>query len=69
MQARAAEILGGSCRGVREVGRGEGVWCGGGGGVHGAAVAAGSWRGGGLKIEVKKSFRFSEKRRFEKDRG
>jgi hypothetical protein len=28
--------------------------------VHGAAVAAGSWRGGGLKIEVKKSSRFRD---------
>ncbi len=27
MQARAADTFGGSCRGVREVGRGEGVLC------------------------------------------
>ena len=55
MQARAAEILGGSCRGVREVGRGEGVWCGGGGGCMElrSPLAAG---GGGFKNRSEKEF-------------
>jgi hypothetical protein len=39
MQARAADALGGICRGVQVGGRREGVWCGGGCAVHGAARA------------------------------